>query len=292
MEIPNILWSKGPLRTSYSLKPTEMVWSQRGIIDIINSCKDILWIRLGSYSREHISDLDLLSRNLNELDHPIKLITSDGDRSVPSSYNLSTISAILDCPNISVWYTQNYDQTLQHAKLKNIPIGLDLHTPKWLVNNSFDDKIQFIINSRKNNLNKITTQIFCDAHLTISHIERRNMINILKNNTDIVFLKKPVSFEEITKKYNEFQFVLSPRGRGLDCHRTWELLLAGCIVITKTSSLDTMFINNNLPVVILQDWNELNNNLSEKLQKWYMQYFLLTSIDNIYPKLQFSYWIN
>ena len=33
--------------------------------------------------------------------------------------------------------------------------------------------------------------------------------------------------------------------------------------------LDKMYIDNNLPVVILQDWNELNDiNLSEKLEVW------------------------
>ena len=32
---------------------------------------------------------------------------------------------------------------------------------------------------------------------------------------------------DITKDYNKYNFVISPRGRGLDCHRTWELFLAG-----------------------------------------------------------------
>ena len=51
-------------------------------------------------------------------------------------------------------------------------------------------------------------------------------------------------------------------------------------------------IDNNLPVVILQDWDELNYNLEEKLKIWYNKYYHLTLINNIYPKLTFNYWLN
>ena len=80
-------------------------------------------------------------------------------------------------------------------------------------------------------------------------------------------------------------------GNGLDCHRTWELFLAGVIVITKTSPLDEMFINNNLPIVILTDWNELNENLDTKLNHWYKNNITKTMISNIFPRLTYNYWI-
>ena len=48
-------------------------------------------------------------------------------------------------------------------------------------------------------------------------------------------------------------------------------------------------INNNLPVVIINDWDELNHDLPNKLLKWYKQHIEKTSIDNIYPKLLFNY---
>jgi hypothetical protein len=69
--------------------------------------------------------------------------------------------------------------------------------------------------------------------------------------------------------------------------------MAGCIVITKTSSLDEMFISNKLPVVILNDWTELEcDDLDKKLELWYQTYIPYTSIQNIYPKMSFDYWIN
>ena len=99
------------------------------------------------------------------------------------------------------------------------------------------------------------------------------------------------SFVEITKDYNKYNFVLSPRGNGLDCHRTWELFLAGVIVILKTSSLDEIYTNNNLPVVILQDYEELKDITEDTLQKWYKTHNDKTDVNNIFPRLKYDYWI-
>ena len=52
---------------------------------------------------------------------------------------------------------------------------------------------------------------------------------------------KRIPQEEIWSLYSHYPFVLSTRGNGLDCHRTWELLLLGSIVITRTSPLDPLF---------------------------------------------------
>ena len=138
---------------------------------------------------------------------------------------------------------------------------------------------------------RISNKIFSDTHNSISHNDRTLLYNTLKNNKNIIFCPERKSFSEITKIYNKYSFVLSPRGNGLDTHRIWELFLAGVIVITKTSSLDGMFIKNNLPVVIIKDWDELNDNLLDKLSNWYKKHFEKTSVENIYPKLLFSYWI-
>jgi hypothetical protein len=57
----------------------------------------------------------------------------------------------------------------------------------------------------------------------------------------------------------QYKYVLSPHGNGLDCHRTWEAMLLGCIPIVKTSPLDPMF--EGLPILIVKDWSEVSLNL-------------------------------
>lgn len=60
-------------------------------------------------------------------------------------------------------------------------------------------------------------------------------------------------------------FILSPRGSGLDCYRTYEALLAGSYPIVKSSHLDPLFAN--LPVLIVNDWSEITKEVLEKTKK-------------------------
>ena len=119
------------------------------------------------------------------------------------------------------------------------------------------------------------------------------MYEKIKNNENIVFLEEKLDFKNIIKEYRKYKFVLSPRGNGLDCHRTWELFLLGCIVITETSPLDDMWRDNNLPVIILDDYNNLNNNnIKKRFVSWYNKKNKLTELKNILPKFKNSYWLN
>ena len=297
LQSKNIIRSKGPIYNTYSYFDTEYCSKESYIINLIKNINtntntnNVLFIRCGS--NKNIKDLDFFSKNINKLEKPIILITSDGDRDVPSSYNKSVINNILESNKIKIWYTQNYDRSIIHPKLSYLPIGFDLHTPRWFINNNFTDKIKYMISCRINSpVNKrIDNKVFSDTYNSISHNERRILYNKIKDNKNIDFNPKYKSFIEITKDYNKYNFAISPRGRGLDCHRTWELFLAGVIVITKTSSLDNMYIENNLPVIILKEWDELNNNLPSKLKKWYKNNINKTSFLNILPKLTFEYWI-
>jgi len=286
-----MLWSKGPLRNAYSTKGTEYLETEEELINHIKSAQQVLWIRNGSLGPLRITDLDIVAQHLDKLPNPVTLITSDGDRLVPSSYTLGTVNAILNHPNILKWRTQNYDKTTQHEKLTYMPIGFDLHTPKWLIKNSPDEKLTFMLETRKTAPPKIKDKIFLDAHLTGSSLERETLKATVRTNSAVICLKSQVPFTDITKIYNMYQFVVSPPGRGFDCHRTWELFLAGCIVIVKSSPLDDMFKQHKLPVVILKNWAELNENLDQKLKQWYDDQIELTKPENILPKLHFEYWL-
>ena len=284
----DIIWSKGPIRDNYSKVGTEKNTEEELLIEKIKISSKIIWIRLGSYKTKR--DLDIFSSNIDKLKNPVDLITTDGDRNVPSSYSEETINNILNSNKILSWRTQNYDRTIIHKKLKHYPIGFNLHTKKWLVNKSIEDKIKFMIENRKKPSKKIVNRIFCDSGMRARHRARKKMYNKIKDNELIDFTPNRLSFVDIYSKYTEYLFVISPRGNGLDCHRTWELFLAGCIVIMESSALDSMFINNNLPVIIIKNYEELNTNLTRKLKIWKEEIEPLTLIDNIMPKLKSMYW--
>jgi len=295
LKVNNIIWSKGPLRNEYSKKDTDYPSSSIDIKNIINSVtkeNNIVFIRNGT--GDHVKDLEYFTDHINLLKIPIILITSDGDKSMMLSQDTGHVNKILKSDMIIKWYTQNYDKSIIHPKLTHIPIGFDLHTQRWFVNNSMTDKIKYMVYKRSLSQSdkRISNRVLSDTHNSITHYERIRLFETLKDNKNIDFVNNRISFEEITDLYNKYNFVLSPRGNGLDCHRTWELFLAGAIVITKTSCLDDMFIKHNLPVVILKDWDELNENIENKLKDWYKKYIGKTSINNIFPRLTFDYWLN
>ena len=288
----DFIWSKGIYnRSDYMLKSTTSKPNEQEIIELIKEKKDIIWLR--NSSKDYLyKDLDLFANNLQLLKNEIILVTGDGDSPIPSSCSFKTVNKILKNKYIKKWYIQNYDKTIIHKKMCHYPIGLDLHTGKWLMEFKVKQKIFYYKQLRKMNEFQIIDKIFCDTHLSKTHPERENMYQSLKDNKNINFLEEQLNFEEITQTYKNYKFVLSPRGNGIDCHRTWECFLLGCIVITTTSSLDTMWINNKLPVVIIQDWNKLNiDNLPKRLLSWIKKYNKFTEKEHIFSRFKNSYWL-
>jgi hypothetical protein len=103
--------------------------------------------------------------------------------------------------------------------------------------------------------------------------------------------KGGVQINEMPKVYErnrQYPFWLSPRGSGLDCHRTWEALYLDIIPIVWNSSLNVLY--ENLPVLIINDYQELNEKfLYEKLNEISKKKLSKEKIYQ-YEKLRNAYW--
>lgn len=83
-------------------------------------------------------------------------------------------------------------------------------------------------------------------------------------------------------------FWLSPRGGGLDCHRTWEALYLDIIPIVWNSSLNVLY--ENLPVVIINSEQELNEDfLRAKLREISTKKQSRTNTYQ-FDKIRHAYW--
>jgi len=295
----NYLWSKRVFKVDeYNNLPTECFVSKQILENQMNTVKNkVLWIRNTSKTMNYTSDLDTFGELIYNIKEPIILVTTDGDRPVPSSYKPQLVEKILCNDKILKWYTQNYDHSIEHSKLCHYPIGLDMHTTRWLPQNNKNDedvrqqKIQMYLDIRKQFENNKKMTIFCDAHLSATHSRRKELKPLLEKNIFMNFLDKTVSYEDVAKLYASHQFVLSPRGNGIDCHRTWEVFLLGSIVIVESSSLDSMFLENNLPVIIVNNFSELNEWTINDLEHLKNKYLSMTKLENIRKKIDPSYWI-
>jgi hypothetical protein len=282
---PPYLWSKGISRycdfrggESYWLEDTESCQLESFFRRYYVGANGLVWVRLSTQSRDKLPcDLDNFVREaLPTIKNPFVLITTDGDASVPSDIRPATVDALLNCPWLVLWYTQNYDGYV-HSKLAPFPIGIDLHTPRFCASQRRLIAQLEHIRMRRLPLTQTPLKVFCDLEVSFVSEERRIVAATLRNCSHVDFLGKRLSQNAIWRRYAEYPFVLSAAGNGLDCHRTWELLYLGNIVITKTSSLDKLF--EGLPVVIVQDWKEVGD--MENLKRWLDQYGSLTDSKTI-----------
>jgi hypothetical protein len=275
--IVKIIWSKGyainlSVDNNYVLSSTEKKITKEDLEK--QKGQKYIWIKMGSTSNIINHNLKILIDFLNSIDYNVSIITSDGDNSVPDDIDKTIFKDIIDNKKLVYWYSQNLT-TQDNPKLKGIPIGLDLHT-----NNDINEL---------DNLKKINhpierlLKIYCDVHLSPQNKfgNQRNIVGKLNFDT-IYYQNKRIPKKELWNNYSNYVFGISTHGNGLDAHRTWEMLLLGMIVITKSSPIDHLY--KNLPVVIVYDWAELQN--KDNLIKWYNEYKPLTKYEYIWNKLQ------
>jgi hypothetical protein len=82
--------------------------------------------------------------------------------------------------------------------------------------------------------------------------------------------------------------VLPPPGKGMDSHRTWELLLLGEVPIVEHSKMDFMWASGDLPVLAVDDLLHLPS--KEKLESLYEERFGLKMADFKREKMSRQFW--
>lgn len=202
---------------------------------------------------------NFINNYLPNVQFPFVLYSGDSDTTVQDNVR-EQANIILNNPLLLRWYSQNC--TEPSDKLKQLPIGLDFHTletrnvfwgPKQTLQQQLDDicEIKSISVQKK-------SKCYSNFHFLINSHDRYDVITQVPKN--LVFYE-PQKLNRIVSWRNmiNYKYVLSPHGNGLDCHRTWEALVLGCIPIMKTSALDPMF--DGLPVLIVKKWSDITQEL-------------------------------
>lgn len=196
------------------------------------------------------------------------LLTHVDDYAIPGGF----ISYLND-PKIIHWFAIN-PSIVDHHKFTKIPIGY------WQI--KVDQPFTNLLFEDLRKLNNRPHMLYLNFGLW-SNPERTFVKNL--------FINKPFCYVAENKPYFEYlkemakcKFVLSPPGNGLDCHRTWEALMVGSIPIVKSSNLNSLF--EGLPVLIITDWNVVNQKYLEK------KYSEMKNKKYNYDKLYIEYWKN
>ena len=176
----------------------------------------------------------------------------------------------LDHDKIKHWFMWN--KPFDHPKLTCIPIGLNFDRQsnslnQWLSSGSTPTRDRNLLinfsehthSSRHHLLKKIAKEwtSFCDLIRPTAAIETKYIKSIIDGKIKVETTDP--SFYDLLSRY---KFILSPRGAGLDCHRTWEAMYVGTIPIVLSSSIDSIY--EGLPVLIVKSWDEITELFLER----------------------------
>jgi hypothetical protein len=117
-----------------------------------------------------------------------------------------------------------------------------------------------------------------------THRERKIVKELFEDKPFCHKFDETLPTMDYLKEMASCKFILSPRGAGIDCYRTWEAILVGCIPIVRSSQLNSLY--KDLPILVVDDWQEVTEEFLEK------KYKEMTAQPYSLDKLYFEYWYN
>jgi hypothetical protein len=116
--------------------------------------------------------------------------------------------------------------------------------------------------------------------------DRKEIFKQLKNNSAVKFQTRRLNRDALWAEMAKYDFIISPHGSGLDCHRTWEALVLGSFVIVEKSVLDPLY--QGLPVKIVDDFAQIT---SRDLATWKSEFQQNHKYQDYFHLLTNNYWI-
>jgi hypothetical protein len=174
-----------------------------------------------------------------------------------------------------------------------IPIGVEIdilpsRPGHGIINDGIFEKKEFLLNPSLTPEPIIKEKLISNFRVNTNYNLRQKIKNIC-NSLDYVDCYEEISFKEFSSYVKSYIGVISPRGNGIECIRTYETLYLGGIPIVVGPINDYKAINEkiykNLPVVYIDDENKLKDfvfikNEIEKIK------------NNSRETLKYDYWLN
>ena len=236
--------------------------------------------------------INFSKKMIDKIKIPFILVSGNCDLEIsPNTIGENNFYRILNNKFLQKWFAQNL--TFENKKLINLPAGLNYQS-RWEGNNTFGkDKMlpfeqeKILIDTFINSPNINERKFLAYSNWHFQPLDERKLC-LEKIDKSVCFFQNTRPYREITwKKQSEFVFVLCPEGAGVDTHRIWEAILLGSISIVKKNGIINLF--NKLPVIIVNDWNDININfLRNEYKKIINKKFDFSSLFLNYWKSKFN----
>lgn len=245
-----------------------------------------------------------INKALSVLAQPINLVITASDQTFPNN---------TDCRPGLYKYPKNLDILFQHRYINKIFVeNLDCACPKTFPiplginsNSSPTESEYFLKHENINPKKPLKFTNFNVSRFDSTQWAERQYVNKLcggfwskhyiKTHTQNQL--KPLSHEYYLKLLSECMFTVCVHGGGLDVNpKLWESLLVGVIpVIRENKPYTDIYIDLDLPVVIVKDWSHNTitpKNLNNWREKYYHHFTDPDKRQDMLHKLSADYWIN
>lgn len=261
---------------------------------------DIVWIQ-SQFASEFYDQV------LPHIDVPFVMVVSEGDNSFPTDcLTPDQVEKLLANENLIHLFAQNCDYQGHSKKISRIPLGIDFHTVAYkndlggwgMVGSAKNQEAILVENLQQAppTSQRIPRAFIDFQHSDTMHASFKRYLQFGEDRASIfktLLTSGVVDYGEwmnrkaLWRTKREYAFSISPHGNGYDTHRTWEDLALGCIVIVKSSPIDPLY--DGLPVIIINDWNEINET---NFQRWVIEYGDVSTNPSYREKLTNQYWMD
>ncbi len=238
---------------------------------------------------------------LMRTNNPVVLVLAGSDKSTPSDLNID-FEEVIAHPMVYHCFIMNCDYLGNSNKISSLPIGIDFHSltqgnhcgEKPQSTKEQEIVLQRVIKETKP-FQEREQKVYVDFHLNDTskrfkdkgYETRTDVMNYFKDAPFIAFQEEKMRREDQWRERAKYAFSLCHFGNGMDCHRTWESLALGSIVIVKSSPLDPLY--EGLPVVIVDDWSEV---CESNLQEWSELYHDTLTNSEYRQRLTHRFWMD
>ncbi len=204
---------------------------------------------------------------------PYILVTHNGDAKITRELFLKASDNLLH------WYGIN----VEHNDVKITPIPLGIENKHYYVCG-----IPAVFNYVKNKKLTKLDKIFYGFTISTNPTERGPALEIIKSHPNSETLSSWRGFFPYLLNLNKYKLVLSPPGSCEEGHRTWDTMYIGGVPIVKSSPTTEYFKQVGVPLIVINDWEELNELNDNTIASVYKE---VVSAFN--PKtLTLDYWTN
>lgn len=180
------------------------------------------------------------------------------------------------------WFTVNNDTNKENVF--SLPLGITNCTNESDLHPIYGDLDSLI--SVMNEELKIRNLVYMNFNIHTYPQERQLVWDLFKDKhwvTEGNIVNTIEGRTHFLKEIKSHNFVLCPRGNGIDTHRLWETLYMGSIPIVKKHNGYKEF--NDLPICFIDDWEQVTKDFLEK------EKIRISNTNYCLDKLKISYWI-